>query len=155
MRRKDREISDRAQQFAILSRCAVCRVGMIAEGKPYIVPLNFGIADRGDSLALYFHCAHEGKKLDALRAHPEVCFEVDCGHQLNPGETACQYAFRYESVIGEGTMSVVTDPAEKAEGLAAMMRTQAGKEFAFTAEQTAAVTVLRLDVWHMTGKSND
>lgn len=41
-------------------------------GYPYAVPINYVYADG----MLYFHCAAEGHKLDALRASDKACFTV-------------------------------------------------------------------------------
>ncbi len=77
MRRKDREITGREDLEAVLQRCRTCRLAMTAEGWPYVIPLNFGYTWGEDGLTLYFHSGIKGKKLDALRADPRVCFEMD------------------------------------------------------------------------------
>ena len=41
-------------------------------GYPYSVPINFVFEDG----KLYFHCAREGHKLDAVRACDKACFTV-------------------------------------------------------------------------------
>ena len=41
-----------------------------AMGRPYGLPLSLASAD---GVNWYFHCALEGKKLDAIKIHPEVC----------------------------------------------------------------------------------
>ena len=55
MRRKDREITGRENIEPILRACKTCRVAMIADGAPYVVPLNFGYTWDDDGLTLYFH----------------------------------------------------------------------------------------------------
>ncbi|HJO06699.1 MAG TPA: pyridoxamine 5'-phosphate oxidase family protein, partial [Chloroflexota bacterium] len=62
MRRKDRAITDPAAIEKILRRADVCRVGMIADGEPYVVPLNFGYRDG----KVYFHSFSSGRKIDAI-----------------------------------------------------------------------------------------
>ena len=54
MRRKDREITGRENIEPILRACKTCRVAMIADGAPYVVPLNFGYTWDDDGLTLYF-----------------------------------------------------------------------------------------------------
>ena len=66
MRRKDREITDFHKMIEILNACDCCRIGLVDENEAYIVPMNFGYEVVDNSLTLYFHCAKEGKKLDAL-----------------------------------------------------------------------------------------
>lgn len=48
------------------------RLGCHAEGKTYVYPINY-VYD-GEYI---YGCSLEGVKLQVLRAHPEVCFEID------------------------------------------------------------------------------
>ena len=152
MRRKDREITGLAEIMEILSRCQVCRLGMCQKGMPYVVPLNFGVEREGERLVLYFHGAREGKKLDIIRENPQVCVEFDGEHRLLEGETACAHSFAYESVIGFGKAEILESHEEKAQGLAAILRSLTGKEFTFTPEQTQSVAVLRTAMEEVAGK---
>ncbi|MEY8311368.1 pyridoxamine 5'-phosphate oxidase family protein [Oscillospiraceae bacterium 42-9] len=152
MRRKDREITGLAEIMEILSSCQVCRLGMCQKGMPYVVPLNFGVEREGERLVLYFHGAREGKKLDIIRENPQVCVEFDGEHRLLEGETACAYSFAYESVIGFGKAEILESHEEKAQGLAAILRSLTGKEFTFTPEQTQSVAVLRVALEEVAGK---
>lgn len=152
MRRKDREITGLAEIMEILSRCQVCRLGMCQKGMPYVVPLNFGVEREGERLVLYFHGAREGKKLDIIRENPQVCVEFDGEHRLLEGETACAHSFAYESVIGFGKAEILESHEEKAQGLAAILRSLTGKEFTLTPEQTQSVAVLRVALEEVAGK---
>ena len=58
MRRKDREITDRAEIEAILNEAMVCRIGLADGGEPYVVPLSFGYEDG----SVYIHSAPEASK---------------------------------------------------------------------------------------------
>lgn len=66
MRRKDREVKDMDGIFDIVERCNVVHLGMVDNGKPYVVALNFGYEREGNGLILYLHCAMEGRKIDIL-----------------------------------------------------------------------------------------
>ena len=66
MRRKDREISGRENIEPILQACRTCRLAMIAEGAPYVIPLNFGYTWDDDGLTLYFHSGVKGKKIVSI-----------------------------------------------------------------------------------------
>ena len=73
MRRTDREITDAEKNHTkSIQTCHCCRLGFCDNGAVYIVPLNFGY-DWEDKLVFYFHCAHEGYKLDLLHQNPHVC----------------------------------------------------------------------------------
>ena len=60
MRRKDRELSGRENIEPILQQCKVCRIAMIADGKPYVIPMNYGYTWGEDGLTLYFHSGLKG-----------------------------------------------------------------------------------------------
>lgn len=69
MRRKDREM-DENFALGIVDKCEYAVLSMIDNrGEPYCVPVN--IAREGQNI--FFHCAREGKKIDAMRKNPEVC----------------------------------------------------------------------------------
>ena len=154
MRRSDRELRDPGQLLEIIDACKVFRLAMAAEGRPYLVPLNFGYAYEGGQFEFYFHSALQGRKLDLLRQNPQVCFELDCGHALVPADLPCGYSYRYASVIGEGTVELVEEPARKVLYLQRLLRHQTGQDFPLQEEQAASVAVGRILVHSLTGKAH-
>lgn len=72
---------DRDEIDAFLRRQAVGRVGCHAGGRTYVVPVIY---------AWYGECVYvqsiEGRKIEMMRANPEVCFEVD---EYRPGGAWC------------------------------------------------------------------
>ena len=154
MRRSDRELRDPGQLLEVIDACKVFRLAMVAEGRPYLVPLNFGYAYEGGQFEFYFHSALQGRKLDLLRQNPQVCFELDCGHALVPADLPCGYSYRYASVIGEGTVELVEEPARKVLYLQRLLRHQAGRDFPLREEQAASVAVGRILVHSLTGKAH-
>lgn len=150
MRRKDKEIIDRAEITAIIRRARVCRLGLCDGDQPYIVPMSFGL--RGE--ALYFHCAREGKKLDLLRANPKVCFEFETDVVIEPGDSGCDFGTKYRSVIGFGTAAIVENPDERLAGLEAIIRQYADLPCDPTDAALAKTLVFRVDITEMTGKQS-
>ena len=148
MRRKDREITDVQEMREILAEANVCRIALCDGDRPYIVPMSFGI----DGNRIYFHCAPVGKKLELIRANPNICFEVDVDVEVVEAEAACEWTARYRSVIGQGRASLVEDPAEKAVGMTALMRQYSESEFEFSEEVIRSVTIVRMEIESMTGK---
>ena len=124
-----------------MKKCRVCRLGLFDEAGPYIVPLDLGYAVREGHYTLYCHSAHEGRKIEAIRQNPRVAFEMDCAAEVYAAdaETPCTYSCRFESVMGEGRARLLETHADKAAGLNAIMRQQAGREFAFSEAMTAVV----------------
>ena len=154
MRRKDREITGIDELLAIIDQCKVCRLGMSDNDQPYIFPLNFGYTFADNALTLYFHSAHEGKKIGILKKNSRACFEIDCDHALVEGETACSYGFTFSSIIGFGTVEFITNTEEKISGLNILMKHQTGKDtkFTFGEKELNAVCVCKMKVAEFTGK---
>src|SRR5512145_3009552 len=154
MRRTDRELRDPADIRAILDQADVIHLALADGDTPYLVTMNFGIRREGP-LALYVHCAHEGRKIDMLQRNSRVCFGVDVGREVFQAEkgTSCGYSMRFRSVVGSGRVTFVTDPAEKLAGLDAVMDHYApGTQHQFSDVMVARTTVLRLDVEEISGK---
>ena len=154
MRRAERQIPDEAGIRAILERCRVCRLALWDEEGPYIVPMSYGYRWDEGGLKLYFHCAGEGRKLDALRRDPRVAFEMDADYAVIGAKSACGYTCAYCSVTGAGVLRVVKSPQEACEGMSCLMRRQTGRDFSFTPAMLSGVCVLCLDVQNICGKRN-
>lgn len=74
-------------------------------GYPYAVPLNYVY----DGQKIYFHCAVDGHKIDAIRREPKASFCVIDQDQVMPAE----YTSYFRSVIVFGTVRVLEDEQEK------------------------------------------
>jgi nitroimidazol reductase NimA-like FMN-containing flavoprotein (pyridoxamine 5'-phosphate oxidase superfamily) len=150
MRRKQKEITDRGEIEAILERAITGRVGMAKDGVPYVVPVHFVYAKS----AVYFHCAGEGKKLDWIRANPNVCLEVDEDVVIRTGTKACDWGTKFNSVIGTGKASILEDRDEKAGALDVIMKKYSGREekWEFKPEQVEKVAVVKIVLDELTGK---
>lgn len=107
----------------IIRRAEVCRVAMIEDGRPYVLPFNFGYRDR----TVYIHCARKGHKLDVLRKNPDVCFEVDVDLEIDKTGPPCKWGVHYASVLGRGTAEIVDDPDEKRAGFNVFVEHYGGK----------------------------
>lgn len=155
MRRSDREITDFQEIIAVMNRCDVCRLGLVdSSGRPYIVPLSFGLELKGKQISLYFHSANEGKKLDLIRQGSPVCFEMDCAHQPVFQETMCRCTMKYQSVFGDGVLHFVEE-AEKAAALRLLTAHYfPDHRFDFSPDHVPSTTVLRLDVIHLSAKQH-
>jgi nitroimidazol reductase NimA-like FMN-containing flavoprotein (pyridoxamine 5'-phosphate oxidase superfamily) len=69
---KQEFIESKEEMEALLRQEDLGYLGLAGEDQPYVVPLNYAYAEG----KILFHCALEGKKLDHIRAHPQVCFTV-------------------------------------------------------------------------------
>ena len=117
------------------------------DGYSYSVPLNF-LYDNGK---LYFHCAVEGHKIDALRSCEKASFCVLSEATKNPGE----WWNCFTSVICFGYVKEIDDPAER-DRLLRML----GKKYfpggydidAYMVKNAPRSLFLELTIEHMTGK---
>jgi nitroimidazol reductase NimA-like FMN-containing flavoprotein (pyridoxamine 5'-phosphate oxidase superfamily) len=107
-------IESREEIEAILVEETIGFLGMCLEGQPYVVPLNYGYVEG----RILFHGAFTGKKMDLLRANPQVCFSV--GRQ--PGQIRrhakgepCNVDS--DSVICTGRARVIEDLTERKQAL--------------------------------------
>jgi nitroimidazol reductase NimA-like FMN-containing flavoprotein (pyridoxamine 5'-phosphate oxidase superfamily) len=80
--------------LAILREGTLGRLGCIAAGWPYVVPVNYFF----DGKDIYIHTLL-GKKLDALRANPRVCLQVD----------EIKDSYNWRSVIAYGTFEEISN----------------------------------------------
>jgi len=86
----------------LLSKEVVGRIGCTDGEKVYVVPISYAY----DGEYIYCH-THEGLKVDLMRKHPIVCFEVD--HLQNMAN--------WQSVIAHGRFEELRDPSLKKEAL--------------------------------------
>jgi hypothetical protein len=148
MRRAEREIKDREAIEDILRKATVCRLAVCSEDVPYIVPLNFGY----ESDRLYFHSAPEGRKIAALKANPQVCFEVDIDAELVSAGKPCGWTVRYRSVIGFGRARLLEDAAEKKRALDIIVGHYDRGPFEYPEKAIAEVAVVEVEIESLTGK---
>jgi hypothetical protein len=80
--------------LAILREGSLGRLGCIAADWPYVVPVSYYF----DGKDIYIHSL-PGKKLDALRANPRVCLQVD----------EIKDSYNWRSVIAYGTFEEISN----------------------------------------------
>ena len=154
MRRKDREVTDIDELVSIINKCEVIRIAMIDNGKPYIVPLNFGF-ENVEKTIFYFHSAAEGRKINILNENPYVCFELDCSFKIVTDEVACKWSAEHESIIGYGEISFIDNYSEKVQAMDCIMKKYGHIGKPIYNEAVFSKTILyKLVVSEITGKRN-
>ena len=120
------------------------------DGYPYAVPLNHVCVGE----TLYFHCAAEGHKIDAIRRSDKASYCVIDADEVD----APAYSTRFRSAIVFGRVRLVEDEQEKIAALKAL-----GDKFCLqTPEKTdreiqgalGHVAVLALEMEHISGKES-
>lgn len=146
MRRKDREITDKAAIAAFIAKEQIIRIAFCDDGDPYIVPVNYGYLYDENHL-FYFHGAKAGRKYELAKKNPMVGFEIDGAYRLLESESACHFSAEFQSIVGTGRLSLVEDDAEKIAGLNAMMKQATSKTgWDYSAQNLDAVAVFKLVV---------
>ena len=150
MRRNDRAVTDPREIVEIMSRCEVLHLAIAAQPAPYLLPVNFGMEP--DGMALYIHGAMEGTKYDLLAKNDQVGFEMECTSGLVLDEASHSCTMNYESVMGWGTVSEVTDLDGKLHALDCIMRQYHSEDFYYDPAVAGRTRILCLKIQERTGK---
>lgn len=155
MRRSDRELTDKQAIKEIFRKSDTCRIAFAVNHIPYIVCMNYGFEWTGEFPLLYFHCAHEGRKLDMMDQNPFVCFQLDTSHELEYEREKVYCTMRYESIVGMGYLEKVTGEAERKKGLDLLMDHHGSPvPEEYPVSSMLRTTVLRLKVSELAAKKN-
>lgn len=152
MTRREFEVKDINEIKEILDKSKILHLGLVDDGKPYVLAMNYGYEMDGDKLTVYLHSSVKGYKIDVINKNPDCCFEMDCDIIPFEGEVACKYGVAYSSLIGRGKITIVEDVEEKKHIMTVLMNTQTGKDFEFNDKLVKVVSVLKIDVSEYTAK---
>jgi nitroimidazol reductase NimA-like FMN-containing flavoprotein (pyridoxamine 5'-phosphate oxidase superfamily) len=139
----------REEMEGILREETVGYLGLSMDGMPYVVPLNYGYVEG----RILFHCALMGKKLDYLRANPQVCFTVErqAGRVVrHPQGARCHV--ENDSVICYGSARVVEDVEERREVLTTFNRCLQPDTEEITLEAASKCYAVEIKITEMTGR---
>jgi len=150
MRRKEKEITDIEEIEQVIKKAKVCRLGLVDNDEPYIVPVCFGY----ERNSLYFHSAPEGRKVALIKKNNKVCFEIDTDVEIVNAEKPCGWTTKYRSVVGTGRAYILEKDVEKAHGLSLIMKQYAGGESGLDFEKLNLVLIVRIDIESVTGKKS-
>ena len=149
MRRKRQALTREACEAVLCRR--TCGVLALSgdDGYPYAVPISY-VYDRG---RIYFHCAKDGHKLDAVRRCGKASFCVVDQDQVVPEE----YTSYFRSVIVFGQRRVQEDERETRAAIEALAlryapEDGADRRKAVIDREWAPLCMLELTIEHMTGK---
>jgi hypothetical protein len=114
-----------------------------------VIPVNFGY----DGQCLYFHSATAGKKLDILKRNNRVAFEFDILKEITKADSFCNWGASFESVVGSGTAEFVESRQDKTTALGWIIRQYGGEPVEFTQKDLDSVSVVRISLGSISGKS--
>ena len=150
MRKKDMEITDISEIEQIIRKATTCRIGLVDNDEPYIVPVCFGY----ERNVLYFHSALAGRKVELIKKNNKLCFEIDTDVEAVKAEKPCGWTMKYRSVIGVGRARILESDEEKSHGLGLIMKQYGGSDFGFPKSKLDKTLVVRVDIKNITGKKS-
>ena len=134
----------------VLSRGTSGVLALLGDGGwPYAVPMSYGL----DGEKLYFHCAREGHKLDAIRREARASFCVVDRDEVVPEE----YTTYFRSVIVFGRVRILEDEAQMRAAIELLARRYFPQDSAENRRRAierewAGLCMLEMDIEHMSGK---
>ncbi len=102
---------------AILDEGLVASVGIVADGRPVVIPMAY--ARHGDHVLL--HGAQASRLLAAGAGGTPLCVTVTLLDGLVLARSAFHHSLNYRSVVLFGAARELTDPAEKARAMEALL----------------------------------
>ena len=97
----------------------------------------------------------EGRKIELIKTGKTVGFELDTNYELHKADNPCAYSARFQSIIGTGNISFLTNNEDKVYALSQIMFHNTGKkEWQFATKMLDTVTVFKLNVKEMSCKSH-
>ena len=149
MRRSEKE-SCGQEITDILDSCEYGVLSVMGDnGYPYGIPLNYVYLDG----AIYFHCADEGHKLDAIKADNRVSFSVVSGTEI----VQQKFTSLYSSVIVFGK-AYITTGEEKTKALRGLIYKYSpdfiDEGMKYVDRKADGTVIVKIDIEHMSGKSS-
>ena len=148
MKRKERQLSAELTE-KILNKCTSGVLSVIGDdGYPYGVPVSYAYSDG----KIFFHCAKEGHKVDAIKNNPKVSFTVIAQDDVIPEK----YGTDFASVIAFGRASFVEDPEEMLRSHIPIIEKYSNEYYdggiEYFNKAKAAMRMVKIDIEHITGK---
>jgi hypothetical protein len=142
-------VESREEMERILGDESLGFLGLSLDGAPYVVPLNYAYVEG----RILFHCALAGKKLDYLRANPQVCFTV--GRQFGAVRRHAEgdpCHVDNDSVICYGRARIVDDLDDRRRVLDAFNCAFRPDAEPISLESAAGCCAVEIQVTEMTGR---
>ncbi|MDT3399296.1 pyridoxamine 5'-phosphate oxidase family protein [Streptomyces sp. B1866] len=154
-RSRERASYDRALVHAILDEGYVCHLGFVRDGAPVVLPTLYA----RDGERLFVHGSTGSRPLrEAGRAEAglPVCLTVTHVDGLVLARSAFHHSVNYRSVVVHGAARQVTDPAERAAALSALvdhvLPGRSADSRPANGRELAATAVLCLDLAEVSAK---
>lgn len=151
IRRKEKQISSKEEMIEILQKTRYITVALCKDNVPYLVTLTHGYDKEKN--CIYFHCAHEGKKIDILHENNIVWGQA----LLDKGYVSGKCDHLYATTQFKGTVSFMDTIEEKKHALKIMIEQQEEHSEKVYRKQVnekslKRVNIGRIDIDYLSGK---
>ena len=93
--------------------------------------------------------------MELIRRNPVAGFEMDTDYAVYGAELACGYSARFQSIIGNGIVSIVSEIEEKKKGLLLIMEHNVEqRSWNFDEKMVDAVAVFKLEATKLSCKEH-
>ncbi|MFX1560289.1 MAG: pyridoxamine 5'-phosphate oxidase family protein [Promethearchaeota archaeon] len=151
IRRNEKAIGNKDEIISIIRSAKYVTIAMSADDEPYLVTLSHGYDS--ENYCIYFHCAHEGKKIDILKKNNIVWGQAlqDNGY----ADGSCDHL--YATAQFRGRVSFIEDLEEKRHALEIMIHALEPDPEKVIVEQVTEksvrnVNIGRIDIEFISGK---
>lgn len=150
-RAAEKSAYDAATIHAILDAMPLAHVGTVVEGAPVVIPtLQWRIGAR-----IYWHGSSASRSLRAGQG-AQVCVTVTLTDAMVLARSGLEHSVNFRCVMVHGMATPVTDPAEKAQALRAMMEQMFPGRWdqlrPITAQELKATAILSLPLTEASAK---
>ncbi len=148
---KSNIITNQSEIEAIINQCEACCMSMVDEnGLPYNLPFNFAYEDN----VLFFHAAPFGRKIEILKAKPDVCIVFSTAHDLHHHsiDVGCSYSMKFKSVIAFGKAEFFEDIEEKKIWMNKFMQKYTHRDFEYSLPAITNVNCFKVVIDKISGK---
>ena len=154
LRRQDKAVTDAEEIVKPLIEAEYIVLALSYEDHPYLATLSHGYD--AENNCIYFHCASEGKKVEYMKANPNVWGQaiIDYGYQHG----SCDHL--YHTVQFSGTVSFIENIEEKKQALKLMInKLDENPELVIKKQlqpsSVVKITIGKIDIDELTGKKAD
>lgn len=149
---RSRVLDHKPELVRIIDKCQICHIAMVdLEGKPYVLPFNFGYENE----VFYLHSAPAGKKIEIFKKNPDLCISLSTDYLLRSQneDVACSYAWKYRSVLAYGKVEFIEDRDEKIKAFNILMKNYTDRDFNYSDPAVRDVCVYKVVVEKMEGRA--
>lgn len=144
------DIEKRAEINEVIQSCKTCYVAVSVDNVPYVLPMNFALADD----VVILHSDQSGRMWEALHKNPNVCINWTLGEELawQDERSGCSYRMKSKSALVEGAVEFVDDYDEKERCLHLFMAQYSDRTFKFNAPAVKNVGIIKVHIEKISAK---